>query len=183
MSVPLLNGAGRLRAPVTLPGYLAGRQPRNMGLRYPPDPPPVEEIVAVMRQAGDCVRGPHAGLRRAALARGAAHHRGPHRHRARPRPAARSDTGPARQARPAARGRRQRLPRVLTHPHGKQPIDLSLNLRRRRVRYVSRPALVLWVGELRRGGERLLIARHLLEHEGVVAVEDCPALAGEGGVL
>jgi hypothetical protein len=29
MSVPLLNAAGRQRAPVTLPGYLAGRPPRT----------------------------------------------------------------------------------------------------------------------------------------------------------
>jgi integrase len=57
MSVPLLNAAGRRRAPVTLPGYLAGRPPRNKGLRYPPDPPTVEEIVAVMRQAGDGAHG------------------------------------------------------------------------------------------------------------------------------
>jgi site-specific recombinase XerD len=57
MSVPLLNAAGRRRAPVTLPGYLAGRTPRNKGLRYPPDPPTVEEIVAVMRQAGEGVSG------------------------------------------------------------------------------------------------------------------------------
>jgi integrase len=53
----LLNAAGRRRSPVTLPGYLAGRPPRNKGLRYPPDPPAVEEIVAVMRQAGDSVHG------------------------------------------------------------------------------------------------------------------------------
>jgi uncharacterized protein YndB with AHSA1/START domain len=54
MSVPpLLNAAGRRRSPATLPGYLAGRPPRNKGLRYPPDPPTVEEIVAVMREAGD----------------------------------------------------------------------------------------------------------------------------------
>jgi hypothetical protein len=32
MSVPLLNAAGRRRSPVTLPGYLAGRPPRNKGL-------------------------------------------------------------------------------------------------------------------------------------------------------
>jgi integrase len=58
MSVPqLLNAAGRRRSPATLPGYLAGRPPRNKGLRYPPDPPPVEEIVAVMRQAGDGAHG------------------------------------------------------------------------------------------------------------------------------
>jgi site-specific recombinase XerD len=57
MSMSLLNAAGRRRAPVTLPGYLAGRPPRNKGLHYPPDPPTVEEIVAVMRQAGDGVHG------------------------------------------------------------------------------------------------------------------------------
>jgi site-specific recombinase XerC len=54
---PLLNAAGRRRSPVTLPGYLAGRPPRKRGLRYPPDPPTVEEIVAVVRQAGDRVHG------------------------------------------------------------------------------------------------------------------------------
>src|SRR5918999_2241812 len=54
---PLLNAAGRRRSAVTLPGYLTGRPPRNKGLRYPPDPPAVEEIVAVMRQAGDGVQG------------------------------------------------------------------------------------------------------------------------------
>ena len=52
MSVsPVLNAAGRRRSPATLPGYLGGRPPRNKGIRYPADPPPVEEIVAVMRQA------------------------------------------------------------------------------------------------------------------------------------
>jgi integrase len=54
---PLLNAAGRRRSPATLPGYLAGHPPRNKGLRYPPDPPTVEGIVAVMRQAGDGVHG------------------------------------------------------------------------------------------------------------------------------
>jgi integrase len=54
---PLLDAAGRRRSPVTLPGYLAGRPPRNKGLRYPPDPPTVEEIVAVMRPAGDDIHG------------------------------------------------------------------------------------------------------------------------------
>ena len=37
----------------TLPGYLAGRAPRNKGMKYPADPPRVEEIIAVMRLAGD----------------------------------------------------------------------------------------------------------------------------------
>ena len=52
MSV-LLDAAGRRRSPATLPGYHAGRPPRNKGLRYPADPPTVEEIIAVMRQADD----------------------------------------------------------------------------------------------------------------------------------
>ena len=47
-----LDAAGRPRSPATLPGYHSGRSPRNKGLRYPADPPRVEEIVAVMRQAG-----------------------------------------------------------------------------------------------------------------------------------
>jgi integrase len=36
-----------------MPGYHAGRPPRNKGIRYPADPPTVEEIVAVMRHAPD----------------------------------------------------------------------------------------------------------------------------------
>ncbi len=40
-----------------MPGYHAGRPPRNKGLRYPADPPRVEEIVAVMREAGQSVYG------------------------------------------------------------------------------------------------------------------------------
>ena len=34
-------------------GFLAGRSPRNKGLRYPANPPKVEEIIAVMRAARD----------------------------------------------------------------------------------------------------------------------------------
>lgn len=48
-----LDGAGRPRSPATLAGYHTGRPPWNKGRRYPADPPRVEEIVAVMRQAGD----------------------------------------------------------------------------------------------------------------------------------
>ena len=47
-----VNAAGRRRSPATMPGYLAGRAPRNKGMDYPPDPPRAEEIVLVMREAG-----------------------------------------------------------------------------------------------------------------------------------
>ena len=50
---PLLDAAGRRRSPATTPGSRAGIVPRNKGQRYPADPPTVDEIVAVMRQAGD----------------------------------------------------------------------------------------------------------------------------------
>ena len=36
-----------------MPGYHAGRPPRNKRMRYPADPSTVEEIVAVMRHTGD----------------------------------------------------------------------------------------------------------------------------------
>ena len=49
----LLDAAGRRRSPATLPGYHAGRPPRNKGMRYPADPPTIDEIVAVMRRASD----------------------------------------------------------------------------------------------------------------------------------
>jgi len=47
-----LDVTGRPRSPATLPGYHAGRPPRNKGRRCPADPPTVEEIIAVMRAAG-----------------------------------------------------------------------------------------------------------------------------------
>ena len=52
-----LDCTGRRRSPATLPGYHQGRPPRNKGLRFPPDPPTVEEIVAVMRAAGETRSG------------------------------------------------------------------------------------------------------------------------------
>ena len=52
-----LDRAGRRRSPAAMRGFLAGRQPRNKGRRYPADPPKVEEIVAVMRAAGDRAHG------------------------------------------------------------------------------------------------------------------------------
>ena len=52
-SQPLLDAAGRRRSPATTPGARAGIAPRNKGQTHPADPPTVDEIVAVMRQAGD----------------------------------------------------------------------------------------------------------------------------------
>ena len=52
-----LDAAGRRRSPATLPGYHVGRPPRNKGMRYPADPPTVEEIVLMMRHAGDRPHG------------------------------------------------------------------------------------------------------------------------------
>jgi integrase len=49
----MFDAAGRRRSPAILPGYHAGRPPRNKGLRYPADPPTVDEIVAVMRYAAN----------------------------------------------------------------------------------------------------------------------------------
>jgi integrase len=60
----LLDAAGRPRSPATLPGFHAGRSPRNKGQRYPADPPTVTEIVAVMRHAGS---GLHAARLRALI--------------------------------------------------------------------------------------------------------------------
>jgi hypothetical protein len=50
--LPALDAAGRRRSPATMPGYDAGRPPRNKGVRYAADPP-TEEIVSVMRHAPD----------------------------------------------------------------------------------------------------------------------------------
>ncbi len=49
--------AWRRRSPATFSAFHRNRPPRNKGLRYPADPPRVEEIVAVMRQAGDTTGG------------------------------------------------------------------------------------------------------------------------------
>ena len=49
----VLDSAGRRRSPATLPGFHAGRPPRNKGMRYPADPRTVQEVIAVMREAGD----------------------------------------------------------------------------------------------------------------------------------
>jgi site-specific recombinase XerD len=46
-----------------MPGYQAGRPPRNKGIGYPADPPTVDEIVAVMRHTGE----DRHGFRRCAM--------------------------------------------------------------------------------------------------------------------
>jgi hypothetical protein len=53
----VLDSAGRRRSPATLPGFHAGRAPRNKGMLYPTDPPTVEEIVCVMRHAREDPHG------------------------------------------------------------------------------------------------------------------------------
>ncbi len=57
MESVLLDAAGHRRSPATMPGYHQGRPPRNKGLRYPADPPTIEEIVAVMRAGDDRADG------------------------------------------------------------------------------------------------------------------------------
>jgi site-specific recombinase XerD len=52
-TMSVLDAAGRRRSPATMPGYHAGRAPRNKGIRYPADPPTVDEIVAVMRHTAE----------------------------------------------------------------------------------------------------------------------------------
>jgi len=48
---------GRRRSPATTSTFHTGRPPGNRGIHYPADPPPVEEIIAVMRAAGDGAYG------------------------------------------------------------------------------------------------------------------------------
>ena len=53
----LIDAAGRARSPATMPNYRTGKSPANKGRSYPADPPRVEEIVAVMREAGESTSG------------------------------------------------------------------------------------------------------------------------------
>ncbi len=69
-SMVLMDAAGRRRSPVTTPGYLTGRAPRNKGMQYPPDPPRPEEIIQVMRHAGQERHGLRARALIAVLWRG-----------------------------------------------------------------------------------------------------------------
>src|SRR4051812_2898131 len=89
MSDLQLDRAGRRRSTATMPGFLAGRSPRNKGLRYPADRPKVEEIIAVMRAAGDGAHGRRVCGLIVILWRRTAHPRRARAHRGRPRPATR----------------------------------------------------------------------------------------------
>ena len=104
-SAPPLDCAGRRRSPATLSGFHQGRPPRNKGLRYPPDPPTVEEIIAVMRAAGDRpdglrLRGVIVVLWRAGLR----DQRGARPGGERSRPNTRRRVGASREGRQAPRG-------------------------------------------------------------------------------
>jgi hypothetical protein len=58
----VLDSAGRRRSPATLPGFHAGRPPRNKGLRYPADPPTVQEITAAVNSRRAPMMPASAGL-------------------------------------------------------------------------------------------------------------------------
>ena len=55
-----LDSLGRPRSPAAVPGCLAGRPSLNKGRRCPADPPRTQEIIAVMRCAGDGLHGARA---------------------------------------------------------------------------------------------------------------------------
>src|ERR1035441_10288216 len=85
-SIQLVDRAGRRRSPAATSSFHRGVSPRNKGLRYPPDPPTVEEIIAVMRCRGWSRRRQAARRDRRALASRAADQRGTRAKRDRPRP-------------------------------------------------------------------------------------------------
>ena len=126
-----LDAAGRRRSPATLPGYHAGRPPRNKGMRYPAEPPTVEEIIAVMRPTPDDRRGFRLRALIVALARRAAHPGGARTDRARPRPPPRLRARPQRQGRPPPRDR-----------HGRLGLGAAATLARRARRAARRPAVL-----------------------------------------
>jgi hypothetical protein len=95
---PSVDVAGRPRSPATMPGFHVGRAPRNKGQRYPADPPTVDEIVAVMRQARQARYGARLnGLIVVHLAGSAAHPRGALPDGVRPRSAPRVDSDQTRE--------------------------------------------------------------------------------------
>jgi len=57
MSEELLDCVGRRRSPATTSAFHTGRPPGNRGIHPPADPPAIEEIIAVMRAAGNGAYG------------------------------------------------------------------------------------------------------------------------------
>jgi hypothetical protein len=98
-----LDICGRRRSPATLSDFHQGRPPRNKGLRYPADPPTVEEIIAVMRAAGEDANAVRLRGLIVVLGRRTTRQRSAHADRERPRPRPRRDPGPLRQGRQASR--------------------------------------------------------------------------------
>lgn len=107
MSVsPLLDAAGRRRSPATLPGFHAGRPPRNKGARFPADPPPARgDHRGHARGRRRRARGSDVRVGRRALASGVAHQGGAVADRGRPRRSARGAACAQRQGRQTSRGR------------------------------------------------------------------------------
>ena len=92
-----------------MPAFHAGKAPRK-GQRYPADPPTVDEIVAVMRMAGQARYGARLnGLIVVLWRAGLRIHEALSPLLVRSGPAARVDSGQARQERPPRRGRDGRL--------------------------------------------------------------------------
>jgi hypothetical protein len=126
MAVPvLLDAAGRRRSPATMPGFHCGGPPCNKGLRYPADPPAVEEIVAVMRVAGGTAHGLRTERSSSCLARRSAHQRGTRagreRRRSRSRSRSRQRSRPTRQGRQALTGWHRSVGVGAARPRGFTP--------------------------------------------------------------
>ena len=98
MSEPrLVDVTGRMRSPAATPGHGAGCVPPNKGMRFPADPPTVEEIILLMREAGPRpVCGPDAGADRVPVASRVADQRSAGAHRVRSGPEDRVGAGPRR---------------------------------------------------------------------------------------
>ena len=108
-----LDCARRRRSPATLASFHQGHSPRNKGLRYPPDPPTVEEIIAVTRAAGEDPDGIRLhGLSGNCLTR------------RRYRPPARSNPAGRHPSTPSTRSS------FLTPPAGFEPATIGLEVRR-----------------------------------------------------
>ena len=127
MSEELLDCLGRRRSPAATSAFHTGRRPGNRGLRYPADPPPVEEIIAVMRAAGDGpygdrLRGMIVVLWRAGLRIGEA------------LALAETDLDPARGAITIRRGKGGKRRQVGMDQFGWQHLDLSIAARCRSAR-------------------------------------------------